>query len=92
MGHGLVSIPRTLFRNANVSSRLRRIQAHAPRVHDRLMDAVNDLEVLESQVTQLQSRKTGTARDFQEWIEELNDLTTWGIIRVIDSQCDCVLD
>lgn len=71
MGHGLVSIPRTLFRNANVSGRLRRIQAHAPRVHDRLMDAVNDLEVLESQVAQLQSRKTGTARDFQEWIEEL---------------------
>ena len=71
MGHGLVSIPRTLFRNANVSERLRRIQAHAPRVHDRLMDAINDLECLESQVAQLQRRKTGTARDFQEWIEEL---------------------
>lgn len=71
MGHGLVSIPRALFRNANVSERLRRIQAHAPRVHDRLMDAINDLECLESQVSQLQRRKTGTARDFQEWIEEL---------------------
>lgn len=73
MGHGLVSIPRTLFRNANVSGRLRRIQAHAPRVHDRLMDAVNDLEALESQVAQLQRRKTGTARDFREWIEELGE-------------------
>lgn len=73
MGHGLVSIPRTLFRNANVSGRLRRIQAHAPRLHDRLMDAINDLETLESQVAQLQRRKTGTARDFQEWIEELSE-------------------
>lgn len=76
MGHGLVSIPRTLFRNANVSERLRRIQAHAPRVHDRLMDAINDLECLESQVAQLQRRKTGTARDFQEWIDELGEGTT----------------
>ncbi|KAJ5818661.1 LMBR1-like membrane protein [Penicillium riverlandense] len=73
MGHGLVSIPRNLFRNANVSGRLRRIQAHAPKVHDRLMDAVNELESLESQVNQLQQRKTGTARDFQEWIEELGE-------------------
>ncbi|CAL5867429.1 uncharacterized protein PFLUO_LOCUS1648 [Penicillium psychrofluorescens] len=75
MGHGLVSIPRNLFRNANVSGRLRRIQAHAPKVHDRLMDAVNELESLESQVNQLQQRKTGTARDFQDWIEELGEGT-----------------
>lgn len=73
MGHGLVSIPRNLFRNANVSGRLRRTQAHAPRVHDRLMDAVNELANLNSQVAQLQQRKTGTARDFQEWIEDLSE-------------------
>lgn len=73
MGHGLVSIPRNLFRNANVSGRLKRIQAHAPKVHDRLMDAVNELESLNSQVAQLQQRKTGTARDFQEWIEDLSE-------------------
>ncbi|KAI9045765.1 LMBR1 domain-containing protein [Aspergillus affinis] len=73
MGHGLVSIPRTLFRNASVSGRLRRLQSHAPRLHDRLMDAVNELESLESQVKQLQRRKTGSARDFQEWIEELGE-------------------
>ncbi|KAJ5679010.1 hypothetical protein N7462_007254 [Penicillium macrosclerotiorum] len=72
MGHGLVSIPRNLFRNANVSGRLKRIQAHAPKVHDRLMDAVNELESLNSQVAQLQQRKTGTARDFQNWIEDLS--------------------
>lgn len=73
MGHGLVSIPRTLFRNSNVSGRLRRLQAHATKVHDRLLDAVNELESLEAQVSQLQRRKTGTARDFHEWIEELAD-------------------
>ncbi|KAL4811486.1 LMBR1-like membrane protein-domain-containing protein [Aspergillus unguis] len=76
MGHGLVSIPRTLFRNASASGRLRRLQAHAPVLHDRLMDAINDLESLEAQVAQLQQRKTGTARDFQEWIEELAETST----------------
>ncbi|KAL5336501.1 LMBR1-like membrane protein-domain-containing protein [Aspergillus crustosus] len=76
MGHGLVSIPRTLFRNASVSNRLRRLQAHAPLLHDRLMDAINDLESLEGQVAQLQQRKTGTAREFQEWIEELAETST----------------
>jgi hypothetical protein len=73
MGHGLVSIPRNLLRNSNVSGRLRRIQAHAPKIHDRLMDSVNELENLNGQVSQLQRRKTGTARDFQEWIEELKE-------------------
>ncbi|KAL1846938.1 hypothetical protein Plec18170_008906 [Paecilomyces lecythidis] len=71
MGHGLVSIPRTLLRNANASGRLRRIQARAPKVHDRLMDAITDLEELEAQVSQLQRRKTGSAREFHDWIEEL---------------------
>jgi hypothetical protein len=78
MGHGLVTIPRNLFRNANVSGRLKRVQAHAPKVHDRLMDAVNELESLNSQVAQLQQRKTGTARDFQEWIEDLSETSGSG--------------
>lgn len=73
MGHGLVSIPRNLIRNSNISGSLRRLQAHAPRVHDRLLDAVNDLEILEAQVAQLQRRKTGSALDFRGWIEELAD-------------------
>ena len=73
MGHGLVSIPRKLIRNANVSGSLRRLQAHAPKVHDRLLDAVNDLESLEGQVHQLQQRKTGSALEFRDWIEELDE-------------------
>lgn len=75
MGHGLVSIPRSLFRNASVSGRLRRIQSQAPRLHDMVEEAETNLEELEYQVAELSRRKTGTAVDFQDWIEELVDLT-----------------
>lgn len=73
MGHGLVAVPRRLFRKANISGRLRGIQARAPRVHEKLEDSIVALEELESQVRQLTQRKTGTARDFQDWIDELDD-------------------
>ncbi|KAJ4304394.1 hypothetical protein N0V88_002007 [Collariella sp. IMI 366227] len=75
MGHGLVSIPRRLFRNANISGRLRRIQTQAPRVYEQMDDAEMDLEDLEMQVAELSRRKGGTASFFQDWIEELVDLT-----------------
>lgn len=71
MGHGLVSIPRSLFRHASASGRLRRLQTHAPRVHDRLIDGITDLEILEAQVAQLQRHKRGVSPDIQEWIEDL---------------------
>lgn len=74
MGHGLVSIPRSLIRNASVSGRLRRIQAQAPRLHEKREEAEANLEELEYQVAELGQRKTGTALDFQDWIEELTDL------------------
>lgn len=72
MGHGLVAVPRRLFRKANIGGRLRGIQARAPRVHEKLEDSIVTLEELESQVRQLTQRKTGTARDFQDWIDELD--------------------
>lgn len=74
MGHGLVSIPRSLIRNASVSGRLRRIQAQAPRLHELMQEAEANLEELEYQVAELGRRKTGTALDYQDWIEELMDL------------------
>ncbi|KIX06296.1 uncharacterized protein Z518_04271 [Rhinocladiella mackenziei CBS 650.93] len=74
MGHGLVAIPRRMFRQADISGSLRRVQGQAPRVHDKLEDAIADLDELEAQVMQLRQRKTGTARDFQEWIDELVDM------------------
>lgn len=75
MGHGLVSIPRSLIRNASVSGRLRRIQAQAPKLHEQMEESEANLDELEYQVAELGRRKTGTALDFQDWIEELLDLT-----------------
>lgn len=73
MGHGLVAIPRRLFRNASVSGRLKRIQAHAAKVHEKMEDAIMKLEDLEAQVKELSRRNTGSAKDFKDWIEELAD-------------------
>ncbi|KXL49994.1 hypothetical protein M433DRAFT_153971 [Acidomyces richmondensis BFW] len=73
MGHGCVALPRRLFRNARVSDRLRRLQTHAPKVKDRLDDAVEELEGLEEMVAQLKQRKSGVGKDLQDWIDELAD-------------------
>ncbi|KAL2156145.1 hypothetical protein VTH82DRAFT_890 [Thermothelomyces myriococcoides] len=75
MGHGLVSIPRRLFRNAKISEKLRRIQAQAPKVYEKMEDSIMDLEDLELQVAELSRRKGGSASLFQDWIEELADMT-----------------
>lgn len=74
MGHGLVAIPRRLFRNASISGRLRRIQGQAPRLYEKLEDAEMALEDVEIQVSELSRRKVGSAKDFRDWIEELVDL------------------
>ena len=73
-GHGMVAVPRNLLRKASTGGSLKRLQAQAVRVHENLEDATIDLEDLEAQVLQLKQRKTGTARDFQEWIDELVDM------------------
>lgn len=73
MGHGLVAIPRSLFRNANISGRLRRIQAKAAKVHEKMEEAIENLENLEAQVAALSLRKTGSAKIYVDWIEELSD-------------------
>lgn len=71
MGHGLVTVPRRLLRNASTSGRLRRLQSQAPKVHDTLEDAVTELNELEGQLALLHQRKTGISRDHQEWIEDV---------------------
>ncbi|CAF9938360.1 MAG: hypothetical protein ALECFALPRED_007618 [Alectoria fallacina] len=76
MGHGLVAVPRRLFRNANITGRLRRIQSHAPKVNDRLSDATTELEELEAQLTQLRKRKNAVSRDHEEWIEDISDASS----------------
>ncbi|KAF2637182.1 hypothetical protein P280DRAFT_472356 [Massarina eburnea CBS 473.64] len=73
MGHGLVAFPRSLYRYASISGRLKRLQAHAPKLHDRLTESLDKLDQYEYQVLQLKQRKNGTAREFQGWIDELAD-------------------
>lgn len=75
MGHGLVSIPRRLFRHASICGRLKRLQARAPRTYEKMEEAIAELEDIEIQVLELSRRKTGSARNFQDWIEELVDTT-----------------
>ncbi|TWU73643.1 hypothetical protein ED733_003306 [Metarhizium rileyi] len=74
MGHGLVAIPRRLIRYASISGRLRRLQSRAPKVHEQMEDTLVILEEIEAQVAELCRRKNGSALNFQEWIEELQDL------------------
>ncbi|KAL1297144.1 hypothetical protein AAFC00_004720 [Neodothiora populina] len=70
MGHGLVALPRSLIRNSSVSGRLRRLQTQAPRVHERLQEAIEELAEIEGQIMALR-RKPGMKRDMQEWVDEL---------------------
>ncbi|RMZ88228.1 hypothetical protein DV736_g4545, partial [Chaetothyriales sp. CBS 134916] len=84
-GHGMVALPRRLLRNANISGRLRRVQTRAVKVHDKLDDAVLECDALETQVLQLKQRKTGTAVQFHDWIEELADMTAHSQARLWSS-------
>ncbi|CAI6332935.1 unnamed protein product [Periconia digitata] len=71
MGHGLVAFPRSLYRYASISGRLKRLQAHAPKIHDKLTESMDKLDQCEYQVMQLKQRKNGMTRPFQEWVDEL---------------------
>ncbi|KAF2428756.1 hypothetical protein EJ08DRAFT_636426 [Tothia fuscella] len=76
MGHGLVALPKRLFRDACISGRLRRLQSHAPKIHEKLTDATDDLAQYEQQVFQLKQRKNGTAKEYREWIDDLAELAS----------------
>lgn len=84
-GHGMVAVPRNLFRRASTSGTLRRVQTQAVRVHEKLDDATMDLDDLEAQVLQLKQRKAGTAKEFQEWIEDLVDMTSGQEQRILSN-------
>ncbi|CAK7568049.1 MAG: hypothetical protein SEPTF4163_006029 [Sporothrix epigloea] len=73
MGHGLVAIPRRLIRTATPGRRLRRQQSQAPRLYEKLEEAEMDLEDIELQVIELGQRKTGSALDYREWIDEIKE-------------------
>lgn len=71
MGHGLVTIPKRLWRDANLSRRLRHIHSQAPRLKERMDEAQEVLEDLERNVQQLQQKRGGLTGVMKEWIEEL---------------------
>ncbi|KAI4143307.1 MAG: hypothetical protein LQ340_007051, partial [Diploschistes diacapsis] len=71
LGHGLVAVPRQLFRNDE--TRLRSLQIKAPKLHGKLADATVELQDLNRQLDQLKQRKTGISRDTEDWIEELGE-------------------
>ncbi|PHH91410.1 hypothetical protein CDD83_608 [Cordyceps sp. RAO-2017] len=73
MGHGLVSIPRRLIRSARLSGSIMRLYTRAPRAYERMQDSLVALEEVEAQVSELGRRKVGTAADFRDWIEELQE-------------------
>ncbi|KAM4060192.1 LMBR1-like membrane protein [Hirsutella rhossiliensis] len=74
MGHGLVSIPRRLIRSASISGSLRRLQSRAPKALEKMQDSVETLQEIVAQVSELGRRKVGSAVDFQDWIEELQEM------------------
>ncbi|KXT04646.1 hypothetical protein AC578_2100 [Pseudocercospora eumusae] len=76
MGHGLVALPRRLFKNAKVSNRLRWLHSQAPKVKDKLDDASDKLEQLENTLLQLKRHKGGASREQQLWIDELAETSS----------------
>lgn len=76
MGHGLVAIPKKLFKEASISGRLRKLQTQAPKIHETLMDATDELNSYEQQVQELKRRKNATSPDFQDWIDELAEISS----------------
>ena len=71
LGHGLVAVPRRMFRSAG--TRLKRLQTKAPKVHEKMEDAMVELQDLNRQLEQLKQRKIGVSRDMEDWIEELGE-------------------
>lgn len=76
MGHGLVAIPKKLFRDANLSRKLRHLQTRAPRAVEKMTIAIEELDELEHKIVLLQQKRTTASRDLQEWIEELAEMSS----------------
>ena len=69
LGHGLVAVPRYLLRNHGI--RLQRLQTKAPKVKDKLDDAVLELQDLNKHIDELKSRKRGLSKEMEDWIDEI---------------------
>ena len=84
LGHGLVAVPRRLFLGA--AQRLKKLQLKAPRVHEKLEDAVMEMRALEHQVSQLKGIKNSLSWELRGWIEELADTSTLATSAQVSTQ------
>lgn len=66
LGHGLVNLPRRLWRSANHLEQLHDIEARAPNTHEKLEDAITEEAELAARVVALEK----TSAD-KEWLEEM---------------------
>lgn len=70
-----MAIPRKLYRNADISGRLRRIQGRAPGVHERMENAIVDFKELKMKAMLLRQRNHSISRDHQDWIDEISEIS-----------------
>jgi hypothetical protein len=76
MGHGLVALPRRLYKNAWAGERLKNVGFQALKIKDKMVEATDSLNNLEEVVIQLKRHKGGASMDQQEWIDELADISS----------------
>jgi hypothetical protein len=76
MGHGLVALPRRLYKNAWAGERLKSAGFQALKIKDKMDEATDSLNNLEEVVMQLKRHKGGASMDQQEWIDELADTSS----------------
>ncbi|CCG83940.1 protein of unknown function [Taphrina deformans PYCC 5710] len=69
LGHGLVNIPRRIWRSADYKVQVRELEIRSSSVHEKLEDAITEELELASQVVALEK----TTAD-KEWLEDMSNL------------------
>lgn len=69
LGHGLVNLPRRLWRSANYIEQIHEIEVRAPSIHEKLEDAIIEESELASRIVALEK----TSAD-KEWLEEMANM------------------
>lgn len=73
MGHGLVALPRNLFRSANYGTVIRRLELRAPRVWDEQSEALANVQIIEATVRKIGKRRNSIPPELREWVDEISD-------------------
>ncbi|KAF2860771.1 hypothetical protein K470DRAFT_299553 [Piedraia hortae CBS 480.64] len=69
MGHGIVALPRKLFREATVEKRLVKVECSATQVKSRLNDAISELDNTERTFRRLKTAQLPPS--LRNWVEEV---------------------